>query len=60
VSPRSTGFPRLRSLITHPYPLRSDLNVFLELPPDLTAEEAERLARHIRTLAFTEPKDSGS
>lgn len=35
----------------YPFPLRDDLDVSLALPRDLTADEAERLAVFIRTLA---------
>lgn len=39
-------------LIEHSYQLRPDLRVSLELPSDLSAGEADRLARHIQTLPF--------
>jgi hypothetical protein len=40
------------NLVEHPYLLRKDLHVRLELPADLTAAEAARLARFIQTLPF--------
>lgn len=39
------------SLMDFPYPLRDDLDVFVRLPRDLTASEAERLSKYIRSLA---------
>ncbi len=39
------------SLMDFPYPLRHDLDVFLRLPRDLGAAEAERLCKYIRSLA---------
>lgn len=40
--------------IRHFYQLRSDTNIALELPADLTANEAGRLASFIKTLPFEE------
>ena len=45
------------SLMDFPYPLRDDLDVFLRLPRDLTALEAERLSKYIRSLARDEPPE---
>lgn len=42
------------SLLTHKYYLRENCSVNIELPSDLTATEAERLACHIKTLPFRE------
>jgi hypothetical protein len=42
------------SLLTHKYYLRENCSVNIELPIDLTATEAERLACHIKTLPFRE------
>jgi len=39
-------------LVDHTYRLRPSLQLTLALPPDLTAAEAERLARFIMTLPF--------
>jgi hypothetical protein len=39
------------ALMDFPYPLRDDLDVFLRLPRDLGAAEAERLCKYIRSLA---------
>jgi hypothetical protein len=39
-------------LVDHSYRLRPSLQLTLALPPDLTAAEAERLARFIMTLPF--------
>lgn len=37
-------------LLAHTFHLRADLQVALELPPDLTRNEADRLAAFIKTL----------
>lgn len=39
--------------ITYPFPLRPGLRAQLELPEDLTANEAERLGAHLRTLVVS-------
>lgn len=39
-------------VLRHPYRLRQDLTVNLELPGDLTSQEALRLAEFIKTLPF--------
>ena len=38
-------------LVHYPFPLRSDVTVYVVAPADMTTEEAERLARYVRTLA---------
>jgi hypothetical protein len=43
--------PARPGLMDFPYPLRDDLDVYVRLPRDLTAPEAERLAKYIRSLA---------
>jgi hypothetical protein len=37
-------------LIHFPLPLRPGLMAYLLLPPDITADEAERVARYVRAL----------
>lgn len=44
--------PIHEDLVEHPYLLRKDLHVRLELPADLTAAEAARLAKFIQSLPF--------
>lgn len=44
--------PEGKNLVEHPYLLRKDLHVRLELPADLTSAEASRLAKFIQTLPF--------
>lgn len=44
--------------ISHPYPLRPDFIATIELPRDLTAAEAERLAAMLRTLPIPEKSDA--
>jgi len=39
-----------RELLAHTFHLRTDLQVTFELPPDLTPNEADRLASFIKTL----------
>jgi len=39
-------------IIQHPFPLRPDLMIFLELPVDLTEVDAERIATFVRGLAW--------
>jgi hypothetical protein len=46
-----TTTPTRPLLMDFPYPLRDDLDVFLRLPRDLGAAEAERLCKYIRSLA---------
>ncbi len=41
-----------QAALRHTYRLRPDASVTLDLPRDLTASEAERLAQYIRTLPF--------
>lgn len=48
--PAMTPSPR-PSLMDFPYPLRDDLDVFVRLPRDLTALEADRLCKYVRSLA---------
>jgi hypothetical protein len=38
-------------LVHFPFPLRPDVTAEIVAPPDMTTEEAERLARYVRTLA---------
>lgn len=45
--------------LTYPFPLRPDMTITLTLPVDLTADEAEKLAVFLRTLAVPE-KDKGT
>jgi hypothetical protein len=42
------------NLLSHTYNLRVDLPVTIDLPTDLTRDEAERLANFIRTLPIEE------
>jgi hypothetical protein len=42
----------LDTYLNHTYPLRSTLNVTLNLPRDLTNSEAERLCVYIKSLSF--------
>lgn len=39
-------------MVSHSYALRPDLTVTLELPSDLTQQEADRLATFTKTLSF--------
>lgn len=41
--------------IRHSFVLRVDLKVFLQLPPNLTRNEANRLAQFTETLSFADP-----
>lgn len=50
----SRGEEREAHPLTHRFRLRKDLEVSIELPEDLTASEATRLADFIRTLPFSE------
>jgi len=43
--------------ITHPFPLRWTFVAHLEVPADLTAAEADRLAEWVRTLAIDSEPD---
>lgn len=43
------------SVITYPFPLREGVLASLQLPADLTAREARRLAAFINSLAFEDP-----
>jgi hypothetical protein len=45
-------------LVKHPYRLRQDLTLSLELPANLTAKEALRLGEFIKTLPFDETADA--
>lgn len=45
------------NLILIPVELRKDLRVHLEVPADLTAQEAERIARIVKAYAAQEPTD---
>lgn len=47
-------------LIEYPFVIRPGLRVRLVLPEDLTSAEAERLAAHIKTLAFDSHTDDHS
>lgn len=42
------------TLMLHRFNLRSDLELSIELPTDLTISEASRLADYVRTLPFSE------
>ena len=44
-------------LIEYPFPIRPGVRARLALPEDLTPAEADRLAAHIKTLAFDTPAD---
>lgn len=46
--------------VPHPFPLRPTFLVVAELPEDLTAEEADRLATWVRTLAVAEATETDS
>jgi hypothetical protein len=39
-------------MITHPFQLRRNLRIVLELPHDLTADEAQRIATFLQSLPF--------
>lgn len=43
---------KLPNAITHRFWLRSDFEVFIKLPEDLTYGEAERLSRAIRSYVL--------
>lgn len=49
--PEDAGRPPEGSLVTYPYPLRPSLMLSLSLPPDLTAEEADRLAAFLHAVS---------
>lgn len=49
--PAPSGPGPQSNLLTIPFPLRSDFVVSLQVPRDLSAKEASRLAAFIRTLA---------
>ncbi|HXJ56482.1 MAG TPA: hypothetical protein VNU68_07460 [Verrucomicrobiae bacterium] len=56
-SPKTTRTPAIRGggpgLFSHPFRLRPDLIVSMNLPNDLTGQEADRLARFVQTLPFS-------
>ena len=53
VSPEEAGEEnRGNSLFKHTFRLRPDQSVTVELPADLTSQEAARMARFIETLPF--------
>ena len=53
VSPEEAGEEnRSNSLFKHTFRLRPDQSVTVELPADLTSQEAARMARFIETLPF--------
>ena len=53
-APEDTGINDEVDLIGHSFQLRRDLPVEIELPADLTASEADRLASFIKTIPFGE------
>lgn len=52
VSEEDAGEEEAENLIKHPFRLRPDLTISLELPIDFTPKEATRVARFIETLPF--------
>lgn len=56
-SPKTTRTPATRGsdagLFSHPFRLRPDLIVSMNLPNDLTVQEADRLARFVQALPFS-------
>lgn len=57
----SKSDPHSRSgLIEYPFPLRRGILAFLKLPEDLRQPEAERIARHVESLAIPEPPAADS
>lgn len=52
-----TSQPVDSGLIEYPFPIRPGVRAQLALPEDLTPAEADRLAAHIKTLAFDTPAD---
>jgi hypothetical protein len=52
VSEEDVGEEDTESLIKHTYRLRPDVTIAVELPTDLTRQEATRVARFIETLPF--------
>jgi len=48
----------MAELRTHKFHLRHNLNVFLELPVDLTPDEAARLGMFLSSLPFGETEDN--
>jgi hypothetical protein len=41
-------------MVTYPYPVRPGLLAQVSLPADLTAKEADRVAKFVASLAFDE------
>lgn len=54
----STAHAHRATIITYPFPLREGVLASVELPADLTAREAKRLASFIGSLAIEEPSES--
>jgi hypothetical protein len=54
-TPSALPHPARPSLMDFPFPLRDDLDVFLRLPRDLRATEADRLCTFIQSLARQDP-----
>jgi len=54
VAPDEMSEEESGSLVMHTYRLRPDVPITLELPIDLTPQEASRIARFIETLPFNE------
>jgi len=48
----------MKYLMTYLFPLRPDLNVSLELPRDLTCEEAARIVAFIKSLIMKKETDT--
>ena len=46
-----------RRQITYPFPM-GDFLAYVQVPADITREEADRLAAMVRTLPFDPPDDS--
>ncbi len=54
--PPQASRPTAGPLITYPFPLRPGTLVSIELPPDLTHGEAQRLAAFVESLAIEDPQ----
>lgn len=46
-------------LLTYPFPLKSGEVAYLQLPPQLSSDDAHRLSKFVGSIAFDEPVEPG-